>query len=136
MDADYCSLLSLFYFFPLAVNQIELHPWCQQKPIVEYCTKRNIVVQAYCPLVRAERNSDATLVSRLHVRQTNRWYIILRRNIQVGIAKEVNKTPAQVLIRWSLQRGFVPLPKSDTPSRISTCLPQSAPSFEIIRYIR
>jgi diketogulonate reductase-like aldo/keto reductase len=81
-----------------AVNQIELHPWCQQKPIVDYCNKNNVVVQAYCPLVRAERNDDPALVK---------------------IAQAVNKTPSQVLVRWSLQRGFVPLPKSDTPSRIS-----------------
>lgn len=42
--------------------------------------------------------------------------------MQTQIAKQYNKTPAQVLVRWSLQRGFVPLPKSDTPSRISECL--------------
>ena len=35
-----------------------------------------------------------------------------------SIAKKHNKEPNQVLIRWSLQKGFVPLPKSDTPSRI------------------
>ena len=38
----------------------------------------------------------------------------------VGIAKKHDKEPNQVLIRWSLQKGFVPLPKSDTPSRIVT----------------
>ena len=37
-----------------AVNQIELHPFCQQKPIVEYCEKNGIVVEAYCPLVRGK----------------------------------------------------------------------------------
>ena len=38
----------------------------------------------------------------------------------VSIAKKHNKEPNQILIRWSLQKGFVPLPKSDTPSRIVT----------------
>lgn len=57
------------------VNQIELHPWCQQKPIVEYCQKEGIVVQAYCPLVRGQRMSDPTLQA---------------------VAKEVGKTPGQV----------------------------------------
>ena len=37
----------------------------------------------------------------------------------LSIAAKTGKTPAQVLIRWSLQHGFVPLPKSDTPSRIA-----------------
>lgn len=83
--------------WPPHVNQIELHPWCQQREVVEYCQKQGIVVQAYCPLVRGEKNKDPTLA---------------------GIAQKYGKDPAQILVRWSLQRGFVPLPKSDTPGRI------------------
>ncbi|SCZ98239.1 BZ3500_MvSof-1268-A1-R1_Chr3-2g06241 [Microbotryum saponariae] len=68
-----------------------------QAPIVEWCEKHRVVVQAYCPLVRGDRFQDPVLLE---------------------VAKKTNKTPAQVLIRWSLQKGYVPLPKSDTPSRI------------------
>lgn len=75
----------------------QLHPWCQQREIVDYCKRRNIVIEAYCPIVRNEKANDETLTS---------------------IAKKHNKEPNQVLIRWSLQKDFVPLPKSDTPSRI------------------
>jgi diketogulonate reductase-like aldo/keto reductase len=78
-------------------NAYKLHPWCQQKDAVKYCQDNNIVVEAYCPLVRNQKASDPTLQS---------------------IAKKHGVTDAQVLVRWSLQRGFVPLPKSDTPSRI------------------
>jgi len=39
-----------------AVNQIELHPFCQQKDIVSYCDENGIVLQAYCPLVRGKFN--------------------------------------------------------------------------------
>lgn len=78
-------------------DTLQLHPWCQQKDAVKYCQDNNIVVEAYCPLVRNKKADDATLQS---------------------IAKKHNVTDAQVLVRWSLQRGFVPLPKSDTPSRI------------------
>lgn len=69
-----------------AVNQIELHPWCQQNPIVAYCRAHNIAIQAYCPLVRAdpERFNDPVLQS---------------------ICEKTGKGPAQVLIRWSLQKG-------------------------------
>jgi len=83
-----------------SVNQIELHPFCQQTPIVEYCNKPEhaIVVQAYCPLIRAGKEMLDPAI--------------------VGIAKKHNREPAQVLLRWSLQRGFVPVPKSATPSRI------------------
>jgi len=80
-----------------AVNQIELHPWLQQSEIVDYCVKEGIVVEAYAPIVRAQKNDDPDVVS---------------------IAEAHSVTPAQVLIRWSLQKGFVPLPKSDNPERI------------------
>ncbi|KAF9529226.1 NADP-dependent oxidoreductase domain-containing protein [Crepidotus variabilis] len=81
-----------------AVNQIELHPFCQQKEIVEYCKTNNIVVEAYCPLVRGEMDN-----------------VVIKE-----VAAKYNRNPAQVLIRWSLQRGFIPLPKSATPSRIQS----------------
>lgn len=80
-----------------SVNQIELHPYCQQPDIVRYCQDQGIVVEAYCPLTRGERFQDATLLK---------------------IANAHQKSVAQVLIRWSLQRGFVPLPKSDNEVRI------------------
>jgi len=80
-----------------AVNQIELHPYLQQKPIVEWCQKHDVVVEAYCPIMRGQNFDDPVLVK---------------------LAKKHEATVAQILIRWSLQKGFVPLPKSDTPGRI------------------
>ncbi|PWW78050.1 Aldo/keto reductase [Tuber magnatum] len=82
-----------------AVNQVELHPWLQQSEIVDYCFKEGIVVEAYTPLVRTQKNDDPDVVS---------------------IAEAHSVTPAQVLVRWSLQRGFVPLPKSYNPERIKS----------------
>ncbi|KAF4309607.1 Aldo/keto reductase [Botryosphaeria dothidea] len=83
--------------WPPAVNQIELHPWNQQREAVKYCQSQGIVVQAYCPLVRNLKADDKTLLS---------------------VAEKYKKTYAQVLIRYCLQKDWVPLPKSDTPSRI------------------
>ncbi|KAH8926921.1 Aldo/keto reductase [Atractiella rhizophila] len=80
-----------------ATNQIELHPWCQQREIRDLCEKEGILVQAYCPLVRGKRMSDPTLTK---------------------ISEKYKKTPAQVLIRWCLQHNFNPLPKSTQASRI------------------
>lgn len=62
----------------IEVNQVELHPWCQQRDIVAYCQANGIVVQAYSPLVRAQKMTDPTLQD---------------------VAKEAGRTPAQVLIR-------------------------------------
>lgn len=78
------------------VNQIELHPFCQQKPIVAWCREHNVVVQAYCPLLRG-RMDDPVLVD---------------------IANKHGRDPAHILLRWSLQSGYVPLPKSATAARI------------------
>ncbi|KAI0088895.1 Aldo/keto reductase [Irpex rosettiformis] len=81
-----------------AINQIELHPFCKQEPIVEYCNKHSILISAFCPLVRADF-SDPVLQE---------------------ISKKINKSPAQVLVRWSLQKGWIPLPKSSHPERIAS----------------
>ncbi|KAH8716745.1 NADP-dependent oxidoreductase domain-containing protein [Phaeosphaeriaceae sp. PMI808] len=81
----------------ISVNQVELHPWLARPDIVEWCKKRSILLEAYCPIVRAQRNNDPLLQP---------------------LAKKYGKTPSQILIRWSLQMGFIPLPKSVTPSRI------------------
>jgi 2,5-diketo-D-gluconate reductase A len=56
------------------------------------------VVEAYSPLTKGRRLDDATIA---------------------GVAAEVGRTPAQVLIRWSLQKGFVVLPRSSNASRIA-----------------
>lgn len=81
----------------ISVGQWEVHPWLPRKDIADWCNARNVVVQAYCPLVRGRRMDEPALVS---------------------LVKKHGKTAAQILVRWSLQKGFVPLPKSVTPSRI------------------
>lgn len=81
----------------ISVAQNELHPWLDHSDIVEWLQSRGIVVEAYSPLAHGSRFREPVL-------QT--------------IGKKYGKSPAQVLIRWSLQMGFVPLPKSATPQRI------------------
>ena len=81
----------------ISVGQWELHPWLTRSDIVSWCRKRGVVVEAYCPIVRGQRFGERSLQK---------------------LAKAHGKTPAQVLLRWSLQKGFVPLPKSVTLSRI------------------
>jgi len=81
----------------ISVGQWELHPWLARPDIVDWCQKRGIILEAYCPVVRATRFDEP--------------------NVQ-ALVKKHKKTPAQILLRWSLQKGFVPLPKSVTHSRI------------------
>ncbi|KAI0876640.1 2,5-diketo-D-gluconic acid reductase A [Hypoxylon argillaceum] len=81
----------------ISVGQYEIHPWCPRNDIIEWFTKRNIACEAYSPVVQGERWGEKTLVK---------------------LAEKHGKTEAQILLRWSLQKGLVPLPKSVTPSRI------------------
>jgi hypothetical protein len=83
--------------YPPHVNQLELHAFSQQREIVDFCHKNAIIVEAYCPIVRNQKANDPTLKK---------------------VAEAHGKTPNQVLIRYCLQKDWVPLPKSDTPSRI------------------
>tara|TARA_A100001015_G_scaffold231223_1_gene261764 strand:+ start:494 stop:1342 length:849 start_codon:yes stop_codon:yes gene_type:complete len=82
-----------------AVNQIECHPFLQQNKIVKHCEKLGIKIQAYSPLARAKKRvmSNSTLQK---------------------IGKKYGKTVAQILIRWSLEKGFITLPKSVHSERI------------------
>ena len=80
-----------------AVNQIELHPFGQQRDTVACCREHGIAVTAYSPLTKGSRIDDPKLGA---------------------IAKAAGRTPAQVLIRWSLQRDFVVIPKSADRERI------------------
>lgn len=82
--------------FP-AVNQIEVHPFNTRTEITSFCQENGIVVEAYAPLARAYRMNHPTIVS---------------------LSKKYGCTPAQLLVRWSLQHGYVPLPKSATKERI------------------
>ncbi|ETI32531.1 hypothetical protein F441_20555 [Phytophthora nicotianae CJ01A1] len=79
-----------------AVNQIEVHPWLTRPETVKYCQDHDIIVQAYSPLVKGYKMRDSTLIE---------------------IANEVNATPAQVLVAFSLARNIIPLPKSANTKR-------------------
>ncbi|KAJ5280170.1 aldo-keto reductase [Penicillium angulare] len=84
--------------WPPQVNQLELHPWCQQREINDYCRQNDIVVEAYSPIVRNYKANNPTLVE---------------------VSQNYNKTTQQVLIRYALQKGWVPLPKTDNADRIA-----------------
>ncbi|EFR00764.1 2,5-diketo-D-gluconic acid reductase A [Nannizzia gypsea CBS 118893] len=77
--------------------QLELNPWSQYSSIVEYCKMHDIVVGAYCSLTENTMSTHPVLLR---------------------LAEKYNKTASQVLVRYSLQKGYVPFPKSDNPDHI------------------
>lgn len=80
-----------------AVNQVEISPFIQRKALVEYCQKKGILVEAYSTLSRGQRLSDPRLRD---------------------LANKYARTPAQIALRWAVQKGMVVIPKSVHRERI------------------
>ncbi|TKB24306.1 aldo/keto reductase [Desulfopila sp. IMCC35006] len=91
------------------MNQIELHPYLQQRKMVEYCKNNGLLLTAYSPLGSGDR--PAAL-------KKDNEPSLLTQPIIVDIAERNNMTPGQVLLVWGLSRGTVVIPKSTHPERL------------------
>jgi 2,5-diketo-D-gluconate reductase A len=91
------TVIDLTYVTP-TVNQIELHPLLNQAELRAVNAQHNVVTEAYSPLAVGRLLDNPTVTS---------------------IAGEYDRTPAQVLIRWSIQLGNVVIPRSGNPERIA-----------------
>ena len=80
-----------------AVNQIEVHPYLVQDDVRAFGAEHGIVTEAWAPIARGRVLDDPVITT---------------------IAKRVERTPAQVTLRWAVQRGDVVFPKSVTRSRV------------------
>lgn len=87
-----------------AVNQIEAHPYLQQKELVDYCRSNGILIQAYSPMGNNETNSPRAIDDP---------------KVQ-ELARKAGMDVGQLLVSWAVQRGTVALPKSVTASRIKS----------------
>ena len=81
-----------------AADQIEVNPYLTQQQVREFCAGHQIAIEAWSPLARGGE--------------------LLRNPVIVSIAGAAGKTPAQVVLRWHIQRGDIVFPKSVTPARI------------------
>jgi 2,5-diketo-D-gluconate reductase A len=82
---------------PPTVNQIELHPYLTQDEVRAFCAEHQVAIEAWSPIAQGKVLDDPTIVS---------------------IASSVGKSPAQVVLRWHIERGDIIFPKSVTPARI------------------
>jgi alcohol dehydrogenase (NADP+) len=92
-----------------AMNQIELHPYLQQQPMLEFCRRNGIVVTAYSPLGSGDRPAG--------MKKSGEPALLDNPEIQRLAAKH-GATPAQVLLAWGLGRQTVVIPKSVNPERL------------------
>ncbi|MDQ3094998.1 MAG: aldo/keto reductase [Actinomycetota bacterium] len=84
-----------------AVNQIELHPWLQQRELRDFHAEHGIVTEAWSPISRGEKLDDPTLQQ---------------------VAAKHSVTPAQAILRWHLDLGNVIIPKSVNKDRMAANL--------------
>jgi 2,5-diketo-D-gluconate reductase A len=80
-----------------AVNQIEVHPYLTNEEVRAYDREHGIATEAWSPIAQGGVLGDPTITE---------------------IAQKVGRTPAQVVLRWHIERGDIVFPKSTTPSRI------------------
>ena len=80
-----------------AVNQVNFNPFANRRALLAACQRRNIALEAYSPLGTGRLLSNATVTA---------------------IAADIGRTPAQVLLRWSVQRGIPVISKSTHRDRI------------------
>lgn len=80
-----------------AVNQVEMSPFLYQKDLLDHCQVRDVLVTAFSPFARGQVLEDSTLQS---------------------IGGKYGKSPAQIILRWCLQKGMAVIPRSSNPDRI------------------
>jgi 2,5-diketo-D-gluconate reductase A len=82
---------------PPAINQIEVHPYLTQDDVRGFCAEHQIAVEGWSPIAQGEVLDDPTINE---------------------IAERAGKTPAQIVLRWHIERGDIIFPKSVTVARI------------------
>jgi diketogulonate reductase-like aldo/keto reductase len=99
-----------------AINQVEFHPYLYQRELLDYCTGKGIVLEAYSPLTKGTRLADPRLVAiaKKYPRMSDSGVT----SKDHGGPRSETKSTAQILIRWALQRGLVVIPKSANRARI------------------
>ncbi len=104
-----------------AANQVEIHPYLQQRALVDFCRARGVAIEAYSPLTHGKRLNDPKLVAiaKKYSKNGAAAPVWKRLSVLENFARPDGvKTAAQVLIRWGLQKGYVVIPKSSNPRRI------------------
>lgn len=99
-DLGYMKDLLAFCRVKPTINQIERHPMYQQQELVDFCQENDIAVMAYSPVARMDK--------RLH-----------KNPILKDIANKYGKTTSQVILRWDIDTGCIPIPASSSDKHIS-----------------
>lgn len=92
------KLLDAGYLCPM-VNQFERHPLNVKKELISYCQDLNIQVEAFSPLLMMNQK-------------------LMKSPVLVSLSEKYNKSIPQIILRWDVQQGIIPIPKSGNPTRL------------------
>ncbi len=92
------ELLSICEIKPV-INQIERHPLFQQQELVDYCTNNNLIVMSYAPVARHNKE-------------------LFESDLLKELAEKYNKTIGQIVLRWNIDTGTIPIPGSKSEAHI------------------
>ena len=79
------------------VNQVEIHPFSTKNNIINYCKDNNIKVVAWSPISRGR---------------------VLSNDLMIDLSQKYKKSIVQIVLRWHMQKGVIPIPKSSNENRI------------------
>ncbi|MBS3815079.1 MAG: aldo/keto reductase [Hadesarchaea archaeon] len=82
---------------PICVNQVEFHPWLYQKKMLDFCQSKNIILTAYTPIARTQ---------------------VFDEKVIQDLVEKYDRTPAQIILRWEIQKGVVAIPKSGSKKHL------------------
>ncbi|HLC63177.1 MAG TPA: aldo/keto reductase, partial [Candidatus Nanoarchaeia archaeon] len=85
----------------ISINQVEFHPYLYQKALLNYCNENKVTLTAYSPLGRGQILNDKTITE---------------------IAKKHNKSPAQICLRWLIQKDIIVIPKASSEHHLKNNL--------------
>ena len=102
------DLLNYAHIKP-AMLQIESHPYLTQEKLIRLCQLHHIPVTAFSPL---------GALSYLELEMADQKESVLQQSVVIAAAQRLNKTPAQVVLRWGIQRGTAIIPKTSKPERL------------------
>jgi len=93
-----------------SVLQVELHPYLTQEKLLKYCEMEQIAVTGFSPL---------GALSYLSLNMADREESVLEQKVMKAAAERTGKSPAQVVLRWGVQRGTAVIPKTEKPERLT-----------------
>jgi len=109
------SIINLLSFCKIkpVINEVEYHPYLNQKNLKDFCDKEGIKILAYLPFVKGDYIKDVNKEFPEKLKLN-----LLEESIVKELAKKYNKTVGQIILNWEVDIGIIPIPMTSNPHRM------------------